>query len=156
VQATNNAGSTLSGGATVSVSATQCGTQQHHDLAVTSVTLNKTSVKPGDAVTVSFSIANSGNANAGASTVRIRIGTRPTRQSSDLVEASNIVPPITAGGTFSGSQAIQIPNLAMGTYYVHVSADDDHTTGDVNTSNDTGHATFSILGVPPHRRAVGH
>jgi fibronectin type 3 domain-containing protein len=156
VQATNNAGSTLSSGAIISVSSTQCGAQLHPDLAVTSVTLNKTSAKAGDAITVSFTIANSGNTNAGASTLRIRIGTQPARQSSDLVEASNIVPPINAGATFNGSQPIQVPNLPSGTYYIHVSADDDHSTGDVNVLNDTGHASFSIIGVPQHQRAARH
>ena len=156
VKATNNAGSTLSDGTAVSVSSTQCSSQQHPDLGVTSVTLSKTAVKPGDSITVSFTITNSGNTNASASTMRIRIGTQPARQSSDLVQASNIVPPINADASFNGTQAILIPSLAQGTYYVHVSADDDHTTGDANTLNDTGHAAFSIVGVPPHRRAAGH
>jgi len=157
VLATNSAGSTSSNAVTINASSSQCGTQLHPDLGVTSVTLSKTSGKAGDAITVSFTIANSGNTNAAASTVRIRIGTQPTRQSSDLVEASNIVPPINAGGTFNGSQPIQIPTLPMGTYYIHVSADDDHTTGDVNSSNNTGHSSaFTILGVPGHRHAAGH
>jgi hypothetical protein len=157
VVATNTATSTSSNSVVVPVTAAQCGSQSHPDLSVTSVTLSASSGKAGDAVSVSFSIANNGNAGAGTSTLRIRIGTQTTRQSSDLVEASVIVPPIAAGGTSSFKQPIQVPALPSGTYFILVSADDDHTTGDVNASNDTGHSpAFAILGVPQHRRAAGH
>ena len=36
------------------------------------------------------------------------------------------------------SQSITVPSIAPGSYTVSVTADDDHTTGDVNPANDIG------------------
>lgn len=158
VNAVNTNGNTPSNNVIVTVTAPQCGTPQTApDLGVTSVTLSPTAVKVGDTMIVTVAIANSGNASASASTLRIRISTQTTPQTSDFPAASIVVAPIAAGASTTITQPIKIPALPMGTYYILVFADDDHTTGDTNSANNSGHsAPFAILGIPQHRRAVGH
>lgn len=129
IRAQNAAGTADSNTATLSVSSTLCATP-HPDLAVVGVGLGTTNAQPGDTIVVSFSISNVGNAPSAASVTRIRIG--------DVVAASVVTPPIAIGTTTPFSQPIGIPSLPTGSYFVFVTSDDDHTTGDVNPTNDTG------------------
>jgi pimeloyl-ACP methyl ester carboxylesterase len=111
------------------------------DLIPSAVTVSPASVQPGGVVTVAWQMANSGNANAAASTTGLRLLSAAT--SGNGVAANQVlnVPTgaLAAGGVANQSQAITIPaGTAPGSYVVVVVADNvaTSTLGQSNVAND--------------------
>jgi Bacterial Ig-like domain/CARDB len=125
------------------------------DLIPSAVTVTPASVQPGAVVTVAWQMANSGNANAAASTTGLRLLSAAT--SGNGVAASQVlnVPTgaLAAGGVANQSQALTIPaGTAPGSYVVVVVADNvaTSTLGQSNVANDYARsAVFSVGLVTP-------
>jgi hypothetical protein len=135
LRAGNPGASATSNAVTITITSTICA-----PLSAGSVTLNATSAKPGDAINVTFTIANSANTASNAFKVAIRVGTA-------LVASVNI-PSIGAGTNMPFSQTITVPPLVSGTYFVSVSA--------AELQGPAQSPGLLVVGVPPHRRSVAH
>jgi pimeloyl-ACP methyl ester carboxylesterase len=105
------------------------------------VTVTPAGVQPGGVVTVAWQMANSGNANAAASTTGLRLLSAATPGNGAAANQVLTVPTgaLAAGGVANQSQALTIPaGTAPGSYVVVVVADNvaTSTLGQSNVAND--------------------
>jgi PKD repeat protein len=111
------------------------------DLIPSAVTVTPASVQPGGIVNVTWQMANSGNANAAASTTGLRLLSAATIGNGAATNQMLNVPTgaLAAGGVANQSQALTIPaGTAPGSYVVVVVADNvaNSTLGQSNVAND--------------------
>ncbi len=142
---TDNAGATASAVRVVNITATP-----QPDLIPSAVTVTPASVQPGGVVTVGWQMANSGNANAAASSTGIRLLSAATSGNGAAANLLLNVPTgaMAAGGVANQSQAITIPaGTAPGSYVLVVVADNvaTSTLGQSNVANDFARsAAFTV------------
>ena len=79
---------------------------------------------PGQILTVSETISNSGLVEAGASTTRFYLSGDQTLDAADVLLGSRLVPPIPSAGSNSATTTITIPAATqVGAYYIIAAAD---------------------------------
>jgi CARDB/FlgD Ig-like domain len=124
--------------------------QAKPDLVAQNVTLNKYTVFSGENVTVSFRIANQGNASAGATTTQIRLNQTPMRPIPMTPVLSNVATPALAAGVFiDQSVQVTIPsNTTPGTYYVWILADNYSVLNQNNVDNDFARSAAITVSIP--------
>ena len=124
------------------------------DLIPSAVTVSPASVQPGGVVTVGWQMANSGNANAAASTTGLRLVSAATSGNGAAADNLLKVPTgaLAAGGVANQSQALTIPaGTAPGSYVVVVVADNvaSSTLGQSNVVNDYARSSaFTVASAP--------
>jgi hypothetical protein len=112
----------------------------------------------GDTISIGVELANVGNASAMPSTARIRFGRGPSMASSDPVLASIALPAIDAGADIQRTIDVKLPAVAVGTYYLFFSLDEEHVSGEANAGDNVKASAAFNLGdmIPPKRRAATH
>gem|GEM_PF-1959922 len=122
------------------------------DLVVEGLLVDPNSGPAGSSVRVSFTIRNQGNGTANASTTNIRLNTSSSNVTTgDRLLASISTPSIGAGGTYTVSQSVTIPNdISPGSYYIWVILDVNSTANQSDESNDRANIPFTVT-APPAR-----
>jgi hypothetical protein len=145
VRAQNSTGYADSNSVSVAVSTLAC-PAQFPDFNVTFVAPGKTSVMPGDSISLAASISNVGNADSTPTSAVVRIGSGPIMNAGDVTIGTLSVPVIPVGASTTVTQNVAIPSITAGTYYLFVSADDAHVTGDPNLTNSVGRSAALTVG----------
>ena len=93
------------------------------NLVPEAITVNQTTAKPGDTLTVTWRVANPGNADAVASSTRVQLNQSSTGPGG--YELGNIeAAPVAAGGVLEQTLQFTIPEVAAsGRHYVWVNVD---------------------------------
>ena len=117
-------------------------TTKSPDLVPQAVSASPASVAAGGTVTVTFTVANKGNAAAVSSTTGFRLGTSPTTHpaaSADIPNSMITTDALPSGTSIQRSRTLTIPaSTPAGTYYMWVVVDDvpNSTLGQSDQSND--------------------
>jgi fibronectin type 3 domain-containing protein len=145
VRAVGPGGTSDSNTASATVQPNMCSTPKP-DLAATDITFALATGHAGDTFGVSITVTNlSTSAAAPATTSRIRIGSGLTMSPFDPILAAIGTPALAAGASSTPTTTVTIPNLPAGTYFLFLSVDEDHISGDINPSNDIKRSTaFTI------------
>lgn len=116
------------------------------DLAVAGLHVSPSPVVPGNEVTISFTITNTGETAAKESTTRVVLNTTATDfEQSWFANVEFSTPEIEAGESYTHSHAVRIPlGLATGEYIAWAIADANHTAGQDNYDNDIITQAFPI------------
>lgn len=129
------------------------------DLVPSAVSVSPASVLPGAQVNVSWTITNSGNGNAAASSTGIRLLSAAT--SGNGSSANNLINvptgALAAGSSANQSQAITIPaDTAPGSYVVVVVADNTtpSSLGQSNVANDFSRSSITVNPAVPSPSGV--
>ncbi len=119
------------------------------DLIVQSIVVAPTSVTNGQAVTITVTIKNQGNAAAQTSTTRIRINQDAGAVTPADTELCNIATPTVAVDASVQIQCVQtIDGRPAGTNYVWAIADVNKSAGQTDTTNDRGAAALEVAASP--------
>src|SRR5688572_8368180 len=96
------------------------------NLIPSNVGLSSYSIRPGDLLTITYTMTNAGSGHCPASFTGLHIGTSPTvRPSNDPLNLTFTTPEIPANTAIRQTNTVTIPfNLSLGTYYIWVVADD--------------------------------
>jgi hypothetical protein len=148
VRAVGPGGNTDSNTATATIQPNLCSTP-HPDLAATNVTFAPPTAQAGDTIVVAITVTNAGSAAAPATTSRVRIGSGLTMSPSGPIVAAVATPPLAAGASTTQTTTVTIPNLPAGTYYLFLSVDEDHVSGDINATNDVKRSPAFTAQSPP-------
>ncbi len=116
------------------------------DLVVENLLVNPSSMLPGDAITVSFTVRNQGNAAAGPSKTRIRLNTSSANvTTADRLLAEFTTPSLSAGASTPHNVASTIPSTTTpGNYFVWVILDVDNTLNQSNVANDRANKPITV------------
>ena len=118
------------------------------DLVPSAVTVSPATVAPGSTITVNWTITNSGNANAAASTTELRL-----LAASDAINSTSAslvlglpTGALAVGASAAPSQVITIPAAtAPGSYRIVVASDSGNSIGQSNLANDfSGSSAFTV------------
>jgi hypothetical protein len=112
----------------------------------------------GDTVAVSVELANVGNATAMATTGRVRFGRGPSMSSTDPVLGTIALPAMGVGADIQRTINLKLPAAAAGTYFLFISLDEEHVSGEAHFNDDVmASGAFSLTDmIPPRRRAATH
>ena len=149
----------LSNTVKVTVPDTICAPGVHApDLTALAVKPSAMSGRVGDTIAVNVELANLGNATAMAATARVRLGRGPAMSSADLVLGTIPLPAIGSGEDISRMMNVKLPAVSAGTYYLFLSLDEEHVSGEVHFGDDVkASGAFSLTDmIPPKRRAAAH
>jgi hypothetical protein len=107
------------------------------DLTPRDVTLDRASARPGEEITVTFSLWNIGTATAVPSTTRLRLGKQSTRTGpGDRALGDHATPAILVGASLQEHATVLIPPTTVpGIYYVWVVADNGNAILEHNSYN---------------------
>jgi N-acetylneuraminic acid mutarotase/ribosomal protein S11 len=106
------------------------------DLVVSEVSVNPNGVAAGGQATVSFTVANSGNAAAASTVATIRLGSVTTITDQTPLLTDVTVPALGVGQFQTFNQSVTIPTgTTAGNYYLGVTANDNGTMQESNLSN---------------------
>jgi hypothetical protein len=107
------------------------------DLAARVISLDKSSVKPGESITVQFSIWNMGSAAAVATKTRARLSVHSTRTAVSDTSLGDIpTDPLPVGQSTTQTATLTVPaDTAPGVYYVWVVADNSGATIEPDSFN---------------------
>ena len=112
------------------------------DLIAGNVAVSNASPTVNDTITVTYDITNNGNAAAVATTAGIYLSTDNVITADDTLLATEVsTGSTTAGAVDSESVSVVLPELAAGTYYIGVIADD--TDSETDESDETNNASAS-------------
>ena len=111
------------------------------DLVINNFSLSNTNIRPGDSVSVSYSVNNIGNGSTGASfSTAFYLSTDSTITSSDTLLTADDISVLNAGSTVDRNYNLSLPNslgLSAGTYYIGAIADYNNSISESNESNNT-------------------
>jgi|GEM_PF-684071 len=144
VRAIGPGGNTDSNSASATVTANMCSTPQP-DLAAVDVAIALPAGQPGDTIGAAFTVANQGSVGAPATTSRLRIGSDPAFSISDPLVATVATPALAAGASTTQTTSFTVPNLPAGTYFLFLSVDEDHVSGDINPANDVKRSSSFVI-----------
>ena len=129
------------------------------NLVPQNVALSSALARPGDQITVTWTLTNSGNAVCPASVTGLHLGSSATtRPTNDNLNISIQTPQISANSAIRQTNIITIPaNSALGTNYLWVVADDvtDSTLNQSSRADDvTRSPALSIVSVLPQPNLI--
>jgi subtilase family serine protease len=114
------------------------------DLSVWSVSA-PAAAGPGQTITVSDTISNSGGGSAAASAVQYYLSSDAAFDAADAVLGSRNVPAIAAGASNSGSASLTLPaTLGTGNWYILARADAGGAVAELNESNNVAARGFQV------------
>ena len=117
-------------------------TQQSDIVVEGTPSISPNPVTSGNAITVSYTIANQGSSNAGASQTKIQIKNSSGTQ---ITAATFSEGSVSAGGSALRSRNVTIPSgSAAGTYTAFVILDNQSELDQSSEENDFGAATFAV------------
>jgi hypothetical protein len=115
------------------------------DIVVSALTLSASSVVPGESVTVSYTVRNTGGAPASTSRMALAFAASTALPAGAETLASVVIPSLAAGGTESGSATITVPvGSTAGSYDVWATADADGVVAQTDRSNDRRNASLVV------------
>jgi len=116
------------------------------DLVVNSVSLNPSTLEPGQSLTVSADIANEGGLSAGSFRVEYYYSTNNSYESSDLYLAVNYFTALPGQTENSISAIITVPaGSALGSNYIVVVIDQDSSVVEAKEDNNENYASVQII-----------
>jgi hypothetical protein len=149
----------LSNTVTVTIPDTICAPEAHSpDLTALDIRPSAMSGRVGETIAVTLELANLGNDTAMAATARVRLGRGPSMSSSDLVLGTISLPAMASGADVTRTTNVTLPAVPAGRYYLFLSLDEEHVSGEVHFGDDVkASGAFSLNDmIPPRRRAAGH
>jgi hypothetical protein len=157
VRANGTGGVTDSNVVTVKVDPTLCEVRSP-DLAALDIKPSAMTGRVGDTIAVNVELANLGNGTAMATTARVRFGRGPSMSSADLVLGSISLSAMASGADITRTMNVKLPAVAAGTYYLFLSLDEEHVSGEVHLDDNVkASGAFSLADmIPPKRRAATH
>ncbi len=121
------------------------------NLVPTNITLSSSFARPGQQISVAWTMTNSGNGNCAASTTGLRLSpSANTPPATGIVNLSVPTPAINANSALRQTNNITIPaNATVGTYYVWVVADDvaNSTLNQTSRADDAARSSPLIVAV---------
>ncbi len=128
------------------------------DLTALAIKPSAMSGRVGDTIAVNVELANLGNGTATAATARLRLGRGPVMSAADLVLGTIPLPVMGSGEDITRTINVKLPPVATGTYYLFLSLDEEHLSGEVHFDDDVKASdAFSLTDmIPPKRRAATH
>ncbi len=128
------------------------------DLTALAIKPSAMSGRVGDTIAVNVELANLGNGTATAATARVRLGRGPAMSAADLVLGTIPLPVMGSGADITRTMNVKLPPIAAGTYYLFLSLDEEHLSGEVHFDDDVKASdAFSLTDmIPPKRRAASH
>lgn len=119
------------------------------DLTVTSVTANPTAIYNGSTTSVSFTVANQGEAASNILANEIRLSTDTVINTSDPLLANSNMSSISAGSSRTNTATVTIPaSTTPGTYYIGIIADAGNLNAESSETNNTGYRQVTVIGKP--------
>jgi hypothetical protein len=112
----------------------------------------------GDVIAVDVELSNAGNAPAIATTARIRFGRGPSMSPSDPLLMTIPLQAMSSGSDVKRSVNVKLPAVAAGTYYLFLTLDEEHVSGENKLDDNVKASAAFTLGdtIPPKRRAATH
>jgi hypothetical protein len=128
------------------------------DLAALVIKPSAMSGRVGDTIAVDVELVNLGNGTAKAATARVRFGRLPSMSSADTVLGTISLPALGSGEDITRTINVRLPNYETGTYYLFLSLDEEHGSGEVHRDDDVkASGAFSLTDLSsPRRRAATH
>ena len=115
------------------------------DLIPLSQTVNPTTVKSGENVTVSCIVKNQGSAIASSSVIRYYLSSNSVFDGGDVEMGSDNVISLAKDGSVTVAEEFQIPlNTTAGSWYILYYADADETITESNENNNMASAQFTV------------
>ena len=137
VRALNANGSTES--SPFSITPASCNTTTPlADLAITNLALSKSPASIGETLTVSFTVMNLGNADAGETQTRIRFD--------ETNVLGTALSPIAAGASRNESYSFIVPSVSAGAHFVTVSLNDNRALFETSFANNTASTVLQVTG----------
>lgn len=120
------------------------------DLAVRGVSVDRSRVRPGDRIAVSYALWNVGTAAALPTTTRIRLGRESSRSRvTDLKLGDHQAPQLPVGGHVLQRIDVPIPaSTPAGVYYVWLVADNESVGVEPNSFNNFARSQALAVGTP--------
>ena len=114
---------------------------------IATVSTSATAISPGTAVPLTVTVANQGTADSAATVAGMYLSSTGLKDSTAVPAGDVNVPQLAAGTNLTTQTSMTIPaNIALGSYYLLVCADDTNVVAETNESNNCG-ATGSALNV---------
>ena len=114
------------------------------DLRFTSVTPTSVTGSPGGTVRATFTLRNSGNATAAATTIRVFQSTNSSISTSDTEIGRGTTSSLSAGQSRSITGTVTLSSQASGTFYFGLCA--DRVSGESNTQNNCSRGVRVTVG----------
>jgi hypothetical protein len=115
------------------------------DLLVQTQSISPVSLLAGAVTTASCSVANTGNAAAGVSSLKYYLSTDNAYSAGDVYLATDAVGTLAAGGSSAFSKAVTIPaNTAAGNYFILFQADADAQVTESNEANNVSSSAVTV------------
>ena len=114
------------------------------DLEFTSVTPTSVTGSPGGSVQADFTLRNSGNATAAATTIRVYQSTDSSISTSDTEIGSNSIPSLGAGRSTTITATVRLSGQASGTFYFGLCV--DAVSGESTTGNNCSRGVRVTVG----------
>ena len=115
------------------------------DLEVTDASVTPSSAEAGAEVTVSYTLANTGTEQAGASQLAFYFSTDASLSASDVLAESIEVDEVDAGDVGDNDESITVPStLAPGDYFLIVAADIGNDVSESGENNNTFAISFTV------------
>jgi fibronectin type 3 domain-containing protein len=114
--------------------------------------------RAGDVIAVDVEFANAGNTPAIPATARIRFGRGPSMSPSDPLLMTIPLLAMSSGSDVTRSVDVKLPAVAAGTYYLFLTLDEEHLSGESKLDDNVKASAPFNLGemIPPKHRAAGH
>lgn len=121
------------------------GTDDPADLELNAPTLSVASADPGDRITVSGTLYNTGDQDAGAFSVGIALSSDTRWDAADTSLGSVPESGLRAGGSVAWNQSVTVPSsTATGTWYVLTKADADDDVAEGDETDNTGATALTV------------
>ena len=117
------------------------------DLRVTAASVQPTSADPGSEIELSYTVANTGSAEAGETQLGVYVSTDQALSSGDALVTRIDIDGVDADGDTDGDEDVTVPNdLAAGDYFLLFVADDRNTVSESRESNNVRAVPFTVTG----------
>ena len=114
------------------------------------VSVDPTTVQPGEEVNVTTTVRNQGSDISGESKVDVYLSADATITSGDILVATHLVPSLEVGGEVMFEDAAILGNdLTDGPYYVGALVDGDNTVEENSETNNTASAEVTVVILKP-------
>ena len=116
------------------------------DLISEALTLSAALARPGDSVTVGYTVRNGGSTPTGAAEAGVYVAAQPNTSLSQATRlATQPIAALAPGASIRLTTAVSVPSLAPGPHYIVVSADPGATVAESNEINNRLARTLEVL-----------